>query len=381
MKALNLICTSIDDLKSQFNDLAKDFNPNLAIAFVSSHFDIAKLPAFFRERQIELAGCTSLSETYNKTIHKKQASIMLIEMDESAFESYTAEHDGFDGYAQGKELADQALSFFKNPAILLLVSGVNFDGSSIVNGINKVTNGKIPIYGALASDDFQFVATYTLGSKGNFENGIQAIIFDTDKVNVKGASYSGWKEIGAPHTITKATKNIVYEINGKPALDEFQKYFNMRTNGALESEKITDLLAQFPLKITREDGRILVRSIMHSNEEDKSLILAGAVKEGDVFKFCSAPDLEVMDNTINSFKELQQEIPDVACSFMISCGARLAVFGPLLEREINGIYNLWEKPVIGFFSSGEIGPVRNSRNLFEFQNVTCTVLTLAPISQ
>jgi hypothetical protein len=88
-----------------------------------------------------------------------------------------------------------------------------------------------------------------------------------------------------------------------------------------------------------------------------------------------------MDNTINSFKELQQEIPDAACSFMISCGARLAVFGPLLEREINGIYNLWGKPVIGFFSSGEIGPVRNSRNLFEFQNVTCTVLTLAPISQ
>ena len=300
-------------------------------------------------------------------------------MDKTAFKTYSDTHDGIDAYEIGKELARKAIRLYKKPGILVFASGVNLDGNSLMNGINKVADGDIPIFGALASDDFQFIATYTLSNKGTSDNGIQAVIFDRDKINVQGASYSGWTEIGAKHTITKAEKNVVYEINDKPALDEFQKYFDIRTNSTDEGAGSGDLLAQFPFKIFRDEGRTIIRSIMHSNEEDKSLILAGAVKQGDVFRFCSAPDLDVLESTIESFDYLKKEFPNTECSIMISCGARLAVFGPMLEKEITGIYNLWNKPMIGFFSSGEIGPVRNSLNLYEFQNVTCTLLTLSAV--
>lgn len=379
MKAINLQSHSIQELTEKLDKLDTDFHPSLAIVFASSRFPFDELPCIFAERKIILTGCTSLSEVYNQEITEKSVSVLLLELDESAFQTYTDKHDGNDAFESGKTLARKAMKLYDKPAILVFASGVNLDGNSLMNGINKVTAGEVPIFGALASDDFQFIATYTLSNEGIQDNGIQAIIFDRDKINVHGASYSGWTEIGAKHIITKAEKNVVYEINDKPALDEFQKYFDITTNSTEDGVGSGDLLAQFPFKIFRDEGRTIIRSIMHSNADDKSLVLAGAVKQGDVFRFCSAPDLDVLENTVESFEYLKDASPNTACSIMISCGARLAVFGPMLDKEINGIYKLWNKPMIGFFSSGEIGPVKCSLNLYEFQNVTCTLLTLSSV--
>jgi hypothetical protein len=379
MKALNLQSSSIEDLAFQLEHLDINIKPNLAIVFASSNFPFEQLPKLFSSKNIRLVGCTSLSEIFDKNIFEKSVSVLLLEIDQATNQYFEENHNGTDAFESGKTLATKALEVYKNPAILVFASGINLDGNSLINGIHHISNGEIPIFGALASDDFQFIATYTIGNNGTSNNGIQALIFDSDKVNVKGASFSGWTEIGATHIITKSEKNIVYEINNKPALDEFQKYFDIRTNIKGTKNESIDLLAQFPFKIFREEGRAIIRSIMHSNEKDKSLVLAGAVNQGDKFRFCSAPDLDVIESTVNSFNDFKQNTPDIDCSIMISCGARLAVFGPLLENEIKGIYELWNKPMIGFFSSGEIGPSQVSKSICEFQNVTCTLLTLSEI--
>lgn len=57
------------------------------------------------------------------------------------------------------------------------------------------------------------------------ENGYASIVFNTDKVKLKGIATSGWDGLGKFNTINKCVGNVIYEINGEPALDEIKKIF------------------------------------------------------------------------------------------------------------------------------------------------------------
>ena len=172
--------------------------------------------------------------------------------------------------------------------------------------------------------------------------------------------------------------NVVYEINNKPALDEFEKYFGkLRYNMSVgEGEEFEVLAGQFPLKILKQQGVSVLRSVLQSDKKTKSLVLAGGVQEGETFQFCTSPSFEVIDKTIESIGQLQNKIGAVDAVIMISCGARLSVFGPMLEDEISEIHNLWKQPMIGYFSYGEIGNTNLQNDNCEFHNVTCSLVTI-----
>jgi hypothetical protein len=49
-----------------------------------------------------------------------------------------------------------------------------------------------------------------------------------------------------------------------------------------------------------------------------------------------------------------------------------------MEDEIRGIFEYWDKPMIGFFSYGEIGATEGAQ--CDFHNETCTLVSLKSIS-
>ena len=96
--------------------------------------------------------------------------------------------------------------------------------------------------------------------------------------------------------------------------------------------------------------------------------------EGSKVKFSILPSFEIIETTINEIKELQRIVPDSDVVLMFSCFARLFAFGPLTEDEVKGVNDLWDKPLAGFFSGGEIGSALNEETVF--QNEACCVVTL-----
>jgi hypothetical protein len=110
------------------------------------------------------------------------------------------------------------------------------------------------------------------------------------------------------------------------------------------------------------------------SEEEKTLILAGGVKQGDKFRFSISPGFEVIDQTIQEFGHLQYEEPKTDLIVLFSCKGRHAAIGPLIEDEIVGINNYWDAPLIGFFSYGEFGNVKNGKS--DFHNETCSLVLI-----
>jgi hypothetical protein len=110
---------------------------------------------------------------------------------------------------------------------------------------------------------------------------------------------------------------------------------------------------------------------LHINE-DKSAVFAGSVPEGAKFRFGMAPGREVIDLAIEQISEFNRKAPESEAIVLFSCGGRHWAFGPMIEDEISAVRKLWDVPLVGFFTYGEIGPVLQGR--CDFHN-----LTLVPV--
>ncbi len=379
MQTVSINASSIKQLTQQIDhQLASGFQPTIAMVFSAPELPYQELPALFKKYDIALVGCTTMKEISNSEILSKSFSVLLMDMNKEYFDICQLEYDIENIAATAKELGQKAIQSFDRPGIILYSGGMGIDGEKLVNEIKKSTSIKIPLYGGLAGDGTRFEKTYCFSQEGFSSMGVAAIIVDSDKIRLNGLSYSGWEELGATHKITKAVGNIVYEINNKPALEEFEKYFGkLRYNLSVEEGGEFEVLAgQFPLKILKQHGVSVLRSVIISDLETKSLVLAGSVQEGETFQFCTSPSFEVVDKTIDEIGKLKNKLGDIDAVVMISCAARLSVFGPMLEDEISEIYNLWKQPMIGYFSYGEIGNTNLQNDNCEFHNVTCSLVTI-----
>jgi hypothetical protein len=65
---------------------------------------------------------------------------------------------------------------------------------------------------------------------------------------------------------------------------------------------------------------------------------------------------EVIDHAIKEISEFKQQAPQAEAIVLFSCVSRHLAFGPMVEDEISAVRKLWEVPLAGFFTYGEIGP-------------------------
>lgn len=371
MQTKDFTVESIQELNEQLQNIG-DFQPTLGILFCSLKHDLDAISQAFDQADIDLIACSSAGEIMNESIYSSSIVCVLTDMNKEFYHIITKETEGTT-YQTAFSIGEHAKSTFSNPAIIVVSGGVAIDGEKIILGIRDSLKREIPVFGGLAGDDLQWNNTYAMSRHGKTKNGFTALILDNDKIEVQGLATCGWEPIGRVHTITKAEDNVVYTINDQPALDVFLRHFGYFDNGELEGVPINTMSAQYPLQILREGDYSVLRSPLFS-KEDKTLILGGGVKQGDKFRFSISPGFEVIDKTVEEYDNLKTDVPDADLMILFSCKGRHAALGPLIEDEIQGIAEKWEAPLIGLFTYGEIGNVKNG--VCDFHNETCSMVLL-----
>lgn len=362
------------ELEQQIKEVQLSFfSPTLGIIFCSPKHDLNVICQLFDAADIDLFGCSTAGEILFDEIHDGQIVGVFTDMKKENYQVISKVTHG-EIYQTAFEMGLEAKNMFENPAIILASGGVTIDAKKVIEGLEDSIQKNIPIFGGLAGDDLALTKTYSLSRHGAEEGGLVFTVFNADKVSIEGMATSGWEAIGNIHTITKAEGNIVYTIDNKPALDVFINYFGYFDNLNLEGEDISTLSAQYPLQILREGGYTVLRSPLVGNKEEKTLILAGGVQQGDKFKFSISPGFEVIEQTIEEFEVLQTKTPKTELSILFSCKGRHAALGPLIEDEIAGLNKFWDAPLIGFFSYGEFGNVKNGK--CDFHNETCSLVLI-----
>ena len=375
MRSISLNADSIQELNFKLDKLsATQFRPTLAIVFSSISQNLDEVQAVFAKRNIDLVGSSTAGEICDADVYSSSIVVLLMDMNREWYRLNYRETGTQTTYQIAYDSGVFAKECFANPGVVVVSGGMAVDAEQIVFGIKDGIGREVPLFGGLAGDDLGMDRTFAFTQSDKTDDGIISLVIDTDKVEVRGMAACGWEAIGAVNTITSAEGNIVRTINGEPALDVFLRYFGFfdNANNTAEEGMMSTISGQYPLQIMREGGYSILRSPLIGNEEDRSLILAGGVQEGDKFRFSISPGFEVIDHTIKEFEDLKNRAPKADALILFSCKGRHAALGPLIEQEIQGIFDHWNTPMIGFFTYGEIGQTKEG--ICEFHNETCSLV-------
>ena len=177
---------------------------------------------------------------------------------------------------------------------------------------------------------------------------------------------------GPERLVTKSEGNVLYELDGQPALRLYKEYL-----GELASDLPASGLL-FPLALRSDgDDKELVRTILAVDDERESLTFAGEIPIGHRAKLMQASFERLLDGAEGAAEyALERTSHNARLSIAISCVGRRLVMGERAEDELEATLHVLPPGIsqIGFYSYGEISPFLEGS--CDLHNQTMTLTTI-----
>lgn len=371
MQAKSIKGKSPEEIQSALHQsLAEGFKPTLAIVFLSIKQDRDAVCKLLSDAAIAIFGATTNGEFIDENFEQGTISILLLDITPRYFLIQFAELNGPDDRQIIAALAKEAVQQFNNPAFLLTGSSLETDIEEMLDGFRDAVGNDANITGGMAGDDHSFTSQFVFTNGKSGDRAVLTLVFDQEKVIMKGRASHGWKAIGTEKTVTKSEGHRVFTIDNVPALDLCLRYSGL----PIDHPKLAfELAMNFPLQLQRENGGPLMRPGYLINWEDHSLMTSGKLPQGSRIRFSLPPDFDAIENVIDENRKFKEcEMPDADALIIYNCGGRLLSFGPLIGEEIKGMKEVWNVPLAGMFSNAEIGRTRQG-NVEMHNFTTCWV--------
>ncbi|MCG3165264.1 MAG: hypothetical protein POELPBGB_01026 [Bacteroidia bacterium] len=330
-----------------------------------------EIKAFYPNAQI-LSGTTS-GEIFNDTVYDDSIVVSAVEFEKTKIKTVKAtinEYNG-DSYATGAAIANQ-LKAADLKHVFVLSDGLKVNGSELSRGLNDALENKVTVTGGLAGDAAKFEKTLVGLNDSPSEGNIVAVGFYGDALKVGFGSVGGWDVFGVERHVTKSVGNVLYELDGQPALDLYKMYLGDKAKDLPGSALL------FPLGMkVNEDAESLVRTVLAVNEEDKSMTFAGDIPQGATVRLMKANFDKLIDGAGNAAENSYQSLGSESdFAILISCVGRKLVLDQRIEEEVEAVRDiLGNTPSItGFYSYGEISPLMSTVKC-ELHNQTMTITT------
>ena len=271
----------------------------------------------------------------------------------------------------GKSIA-HALEKDNLKHVFVLSDGLHINGSELAEGFNKTLPENVHVTGGLAGDGLNFEHTYVIANDQAKEKRVAAIGFYGDTLEISSGCLAGWDEFGAERFITKSKGNILYEIDGKPALELYKSYL------AEEASDLPGSGLKFPISIRKDlSEKPLIRTLLAIDEEAQSITFAGDVPEGYHCRLMKSNIDKLIDYAGLAAEQAKPDRVNHDLCIAVSCVGRRIVLSQLVEEELDSIEETLGKNTLlsGFYSYGEIAPMDGLLNCaLHNQTMTLTVI-------
>lgn len=322
-----------------------------------------------------ILSCSTSGEILNENVYDESIVLTAVLFEQS--ELYFAQVDiqtPEESQAIGKKLAD-SLPKRNLTHVMVFSDGLRVNGSALAKGLNDHLPSNVSVTGGLVGDGARFQKT-VVGLDHVAETGKVVLIgYFGSKLHVGYGSFGGWDTFGIERMITRSKNNVLYELDGKPALELYKLYLGDKANGLPG----TGLLFPLRLHVDHDCDTEVVRTILGVNESEQSMTFAGDMPEGATVVLMKANLERLIDGAEragNMSKKLLENIPpDLA--ILISCVGRKLVLKERTDEEVQAVRaSIGDAAaLIGFYSYGELCPVVNTVNRCLLHNQTMTITT------
>ena len=316
---------------------------------------------------------TTAGEIYDVQVNDDTMSLTAVCMEKTPVKTASVQiKDMENSFEAGRSLAG-ALETAGLVNVIVISDGQKVNGSDLVAGLQQSLPQGTIITGGLAGDGARFQSTLVGLNEAPIEGRIVAIGFYGNNHRVTYGSVGGWDSFGPERLITKAVNNVLYELDGKPALDIYKAYLGDHANELPGSGLL------FPLSIRNGNpDNAVVRTILAVSEADKSLTFAGNMPEGSYARLMKANFDRLIEGASNAAQNTaarSENKPDLA--ILISCVGRKLVLNQRIEEEVEVVRAVYgdKTAITGFYSYGEISPSFDFAKC-ELHNQTMTITTI-----
>lgn len=317
----------------------------------------------------QVVGCTTAGEVHNGHIYEDSISLSALNFNSSRTQSVSANINPENLKIKAQELAKQLYNKDLK-SIFVIATGHNINGTELINGIKDIIPKEILITGGLAGDNVNFNKTYVAHNDIICDDLIVLVGFYGEDLIVASGCEGGWTEFGPERVVTKSNRNVLYSLDGIPALDIYKKYLG---------DKVNDLPASallFPL-VVKLNNKLITRTILDIDEKSGAMIFAGDIPENAKTQFMMASHNDLIIGAEKSALSAYENIDlksRTGFLLTISCVGRKLVLNNYTEDEIEVIKDVfgdnWKSS--GFYSYGELSPRETGQDCL-LQNQTMTI--------
>jgi hypothetical protein len=323
-----------------------------------------------------IIGCTTDGEIYDKGLSTGSAVLGGIATDQLQFHTVVVENLAGRSEAAGRRLASDLPASVAY--VQLFSDGLSGNGCAILRGMAAVLGEELPIAGGTAGDDGKFEQTWQFAGNRVFTDAAVAIGF-SGELKLGTGIRSGWSPIGLAKKVTRASGNILYELNGEPALKVFERFLGKH------AEKLPSIGVEYPISLLGRWGDVgeneyqLLRATMSVNRADGSIIFAGEIPEGAMVSLTCGDTVSILDAAEKAAQLAISDLGDAtpAVIYCYSCMARKIVLGRRTREEIERIRRTVGSsvPIMGFYTYGEFCRMQcNGPTYLHNETVTLSVI-------
>ena len=223
----------------------------------------------------------------------------------------------------------------------------------------------IQVFGGGAFNPNMDDETAYVFSKGNdfLPHGIVFLLLGGEDLHTYSTFISGWKPLKRRFTVTKADKEVLYELDGMPAFGVYHRFLKIKKNDKFFSNTL-----EFPL-FMEHDGIDILRCPLAVNEDD-SLVMSSDMEENATVRLAYGDPETILRSIRKDGQKIANFQPEVIQTF--SCAARRAFWG---DENISKETELFKEvaPTAGFYTHGEF--IRIGTDMLNF-NVTLVIAAM-----
>jgi methyl-accepting chemotaxis protein len=361
---------------------------NLSIVFSSSKYNYNEVVKGVRAiTDAPLIGCSTAGEFTEEKVEKESIAVGLISTDSCRFFLGMAEGLKEDPLGCVQEIDNQInipeadMRNFPNRSVLTLGDGLTGRGDDLATSISMTFNTKT--MGGMAGDDLKMKETHVFMNDKIKSNAVSVCEVLSKSPMVFGVKH-GHIPISPLFKITRASEDVVYELDNKPAWEVWKEYCSdyAKKDLGLDIDRIEtqseliELLIRYQIGIPA-GSKYVVRHAGFTTKKGGPFDFPTPISEGTNIRIMKG----TKESQIKSAKEAAEEAisqmgkENIAGALVFDCAVRSMILKDDLSKAIDGINDVLGVPLIGFETYGEIGMKVGDPS--GFHNTT-TVVALIP---
>ena len=325
----------------------------------------------------ELIGCSGMSVLTSGGEFEEEPAIAVMVLRSEQLSAVPFSAQGTESEV-GEQIQESIQSALQDDSLLIIFPDIRaVNPAELVKQIG--TDGAaLPVVGAAVSGDATGAQMYHWKDAQATEGGATGVLL-SGNFNTEIGVAQGCQPIGKPREVTKADGQIIFELDGEPALENFKGTLQLLTQDDIRRSGGT-VFVGIAMDDTNKNptrGDFLIRNLVGISEEHAALAISEEVKVGQLVQFHlrnPAAAAEEIEAIVAQLAEKTREQSPAFGLYFNCLGRGKGLYG-VTNHDINIIQEQFPGlPVIGFFGNSEFAPIggQNFAHAYTGVFVLCT---------